>query len=224
MAAAGGVTPDLPVTSDLVMHFRADLGITKDGSDYVSQWDDQSVNNRHLTEATNKPLWVDGLVNGRPAVRFDGANDQLSEAGGTVAQPVHVFTVANYLTWTNGETSFGYRTVPGAMIQQRTSTPRVYQLIDNISGGYVSPTLGTFFLIHHVISNASSSLALNDGGDVGGATGTRTMNGGFTMGAEFPGAGWCNVEVAEAIVYDAIKSGGDLTSIKNYLNDLYALW
>lgn len=51
---------------------------------FVAIWYDQSGNNRHATQATaaNQPRIVNNgvldMINGRPAIRFDGVNDRLS--------------------------------------------------------------------------------------------------------------------------------------------------
>jgi hypothetical protein len=48
----------------------------------LSQWDDSSGNARHATQATgaNQPLYKTGIINGLPAVLWDGVDDALSTA------------------------------------------------------------------------------------------------------------------------------------------------
>ena len=38
--------PTIPITSGLTVWLKSDIGITKDGSNYVSQWNDQSGNGK----------------------------------------------------------------------------------------------------------------------------------------------------------------------------------
>ncbi len=97
--------------SGLQAWFRSDLGITKDGSDLVATWADQSGNGRDLTEATNKPLWVSSLINGYPAIRFDGTNDKLSSGAFSVSQPITIFIVHKNVSATDGDRVFGTHTV-----------------------------------------------------------------------------------------------------------------
>lgn len=54
----------------------AGQGITKDGSDYVSAWADQSGNLNHATQGTgsNQPKWYDAQLNGLPTIYFDGGD------------------------------------------------------------------------------------------------------------------------------------------------------
>ena len=81
----------------LVFWVKADTGVTysvADGS--VSQWNDQTGLNNHLTQATatRKPRYQTGQTNGKPGIVFDGSNDflsvahtgplQLRESGGSI--------------------------------------------------------------------------------------------------------------------------------------------
>lgn len=70
-----------PVLGNLVAWFDADDAstITKDGSDYVSEWADKSGygNNAHATGSA-RPLWVDDQANSRSVIRFDGSSDWLN--------------------------------------------------------------------------------------------------------------------------------------------------
>lgn len=68
-----GVSPDkIP---NLELWLKADEGITFNGSD-VSAWADQSGNGRNATQATasRQPLYVASVINGLPAVQFDGVD------------------------------------------------------------------------------------------------------------------------------------------------------
>ena len=80
--------------SDLTMWLRGDQGITKDGLDQVSQWNDQSGRNNHVKQVTtlNQPL-QNGTLNSVPVVRFDGGSqganaDFLITDGGLSAQTI----------------------------------------------------------------------------------------------------------------------------------------
>lgn len=83
----GIVPPTAPLVpsdiADCVLWLRADLGITKDGADHVSQWADQSGKGNHAAQATPdyQPLWKDAHLNGKPVVYFDHADDYLLANG-----------------------------------------------------------------------------------------------------------------------------------------------
>jgi len=67
-----------------ILWLDAGRGITKDGSNYISLFGDQSGQANNASQATgaNQPLWVDNQLNGKPIVRFDGANDFMAFPSG----------------------------------------------------------------------------------------------------------------------------------------------
>lgn len=67
----------------LRLWLKADVGISRDASDFVSWWADQSGNNFDVTQraSSKQPLFVDNAVNGKPAIRFDGIDDYLQTSG-----------------------------------------------------------------------------------------------------------------------------------------------
>jgi hypothetical protein len=71
---AGGGLP----TSGLAFWVRADAGVALNGSS-VSQWSDQSGNNRNAVQGTasSQPAFIANAVNGKPALQFDGVDDFL---------------------------------------------------------------------------------------------------------------------------------------------------
>lgn len=86
--------------------YDADSGITKDGSDKVSQWNDQTRNGYNFVQATgaNQPTWLASSINGLPAVRFTNAG-------------------ASFMTATNG---FGGGSLPHSLfcvMKPHTSIP-----------------------------------------------------------------------------------------------------
>ena len=69
----GGFSPS--DIANLELWLKADAGITFNGSD-VSAWADQSGNGRNATQntASRQPLFVASVINGLPAVEFDGVD------------------------------------------------------------------------------------------------------------------------------------------------------
>lgn len=72
--------------SNNLFWYKATIGVTADGSNRVSQWDNVSsgggtgYNINQSTDA-NKPVYIADVQNGLPAIRFDGVNDYLSFGG-----------------------------------------------------------------------------------------------------------------------------------------------
>lgn len=226
--AAGPV--DFPDgVANLRFRYRADLGVTKDGSNLVSQWDDQSGNDDDLTTGV-APLWVDDLVNGYPAIRFDGSNDWLAKTGATAYDHPHIFMVLNQVTWTSADV-ICYLWVSGvsAVWQQKTSSPIITIGGDTGDENPVTPpSLGTFFLLNGANDGTTAGFnQVNDDTIVTGAShGYDPIN--LTTVYLTTNTGpynWGNIEVAEFIIYeDGPLSVSDRESVKSYLNSRYALY
>lgn len=77
--------------------YEADKGITMDGSNRVSQWNDLSGAGAHLVQATsgNQPLWVDLAINNRPALRITNARaDFMAATNGIFGGGARPHTIA----------------------------------------------------------------------------------------------------------------------------------
>lgn len=79
---------DVAHLSDIWAHYRSDQGVTV-VSGAVSQWNDQSVNARHMTQGTAglRPTFTAGGRNGKPDITADGVDDFLQTAAITLNQP-----------------------------------------------------------------------------------------------------------------------------------------
>ena len=76
--ALEGVSAAEPDTlADLQLWLRADADVTHDNLGFVSHWADQSGNENHAFQTTDarKPSFVRNVLNGQPAMRFDGTDD-----------------------------------------------------------------------------------------------------------------------------------------------------
>lgn len=72
-------TTYLPPTNGLQLWVKADGNLTKDGSNLVSTWSDESGNGNNATASgTARPLYVASALNGKPVLRFDGSDDRMS--------------------------------------------------------------------------------------------------------------------------------------------------
>lgn len=221
---AGFLPTDLP---NLEAWVRSDLGVTKDGSDFVSNWADQSGNGRDFTEATNKPLWVDSLINGEAAIRFDGSNDLLTASSWSQALPVQVFIVLNQKTWVSEDGIWGGTATSGQRLFQFSSSPDIRANSGVASTGTASLATGTFGLVYSYHNSSTENwIALNDGVETANVAniGT-TAPGGFRLGIGYGGAaGQANIEVAEFMVFSAEVTGAGLTALKDYINARYSFW
>ena len=100
LAALGLVQPvagaELPITNGLAVWLKADAIDTGDpsqvrtdgGSLYVMQWNDQSSNDQHATQATetNQPEYIAGDLNGYPVLKWDGTDKFMRGPADTTIQ------------------------------------------------------------------------------------------------------------------------------------------
>lgn len=147
--------------------------ITKDGSNLVSQWNDLSGNNYHLTQGTggNKPTYMPNGLNGRPVLEFDGVNDVMSTTlGAALSQPWSLFAVVR-----SDVTSYEYETgiitedaVEGHGLIVRGSTDTYSQFGSDMLDS-ILVDLSPHMLI--AIGNGASSSTIADGVATAGPSG-----------------------------------------------------
>jgi hypothetical protein len=67
----------------LRLWLRPDAGVVLSGSNKVSRWEDQSNWGNHAvqTGSSNRPEWVDNVLNRRPVVRFTSGSNTFLNAG-----------------------------------------------------------------------------------------------------------------------------------------------
>ncbi len=109
-------------TVGLRLHLDASLPATciRDGSNFVSAWNDKSGAGRHMVQATqaNKPQFLATGLGGLGALQFDGSDDFMTFSDQTLAYIAgKSFTIiyvaskpANNNTWIFGGTNTGTRT------------------------------------------------------------------------------------------------------------------
>lgn len=95
----------------LIAWLRADMGITKDINDYVSNWVDLSGNSFNAYQYTqvNKPLWVANVLNGNPVLRFSSGGTSILNIPSIAFTNHTVFITWSYTTYNgyNRTTIFG---------------------------------------------------------------------------------------------------------------------
>lgn len=221
MSSTRGFLPtDVP---GCVFWVRADLGVTKDGSNLVSSWANQSgASGRDATEATNKPLWVDALVNGRPAIRFDGSNDKLVTPGFTVNAPFTCLAVFKNVAVTNDRRVVSFNTTVGAAINQRTG-PNIRLQGNGADGPSVSTDTTSFHRYFCTWNGTSSVIAIDNGSDQTSGSNISQNLALVEIGTSSALSTYSNVEIAEIIIYDNIISGANRTDLATYLQTCYSL-
>lgn len=207
----------------------SDLGtITKDGSNYVSEWRDKSGNAKHFTQATGsaQPLWSSNKIT------FDGSADYMSNAALTSVFNINtaytIFTVFKLLANTTDQAIWKSRVA---------STNRCnYGLVSSsLSHSTNNNVVSVGASIEHTYDNLVIGIASkNTGYDTvetyenltKGADTTALAAGGNP--AEFV-LGWngiavySNMEVMAMVGYSSLLSDTDRIRVTNYLASKYGV-
>lgn len=221
--------PPVPVAG-LKLWLEADFGITKDGSNNVLEWDDQSGNGNNALPGTS-PLWVPGaagVLNGNPRVLF------------TTAQAL--VGAANVVPSGNARTIFIVQRLgagtTGGVFQFKTGTP-FYQVMwssggsntnvytDGVSNAQAVPTLDydqTAIVTQAWDGNTLHDVTAKTNGqsptvvhNLGSGTPNDTGTAGYKVGAGFDG------EIAAILVYDTALSAANELLVRFYLARKYGI-
>ena len=243
--ANSAVAFDPKTISGLTVWLKADAGITKDGSNLVSDWTDQSGNGNNFSQSTagNKPTYTASAQNGLPAIVFDGTNDYLTTAATVTLGNYSTFVVASRSVWANlsnsgiwghnfaaaGTAGRAFGVVGGAFNWWQNN-----ELFSCGNGYGASQTpyavgpLGTLTNnSYHLISagnGTANSFARKDKTSIARATtnaactssATRISLGTWYLAAS---SDFWSGGIAEVLIYNSVLSSTDIASVENYLRN-----
>jgi hypothetical protein len=199
-----------------VLWLNSDSGITKDGSDNISLWSDQSGSHNDFSQSNvlNQPLFVSNQLNGHPVLRFNGSSDQLINSSLSLSQPYTIFIVAEH-----NPSNSTYLSCPNNFIIDDLS---------NTLGMYASAWVHAFATtpnVFHLICsvfNVGNSKFYYDANPVvlgnPGPGGLANMNIGFDL-VDY--SYFLNGDLANIIIYDSELSAPNIALVQNYLKALY---
>lgn len=230
---AGGEKTPTQVTG-LWQWLKADAGITKDGSNFVSAWADQSGNGRNMTQSTVgiKPKWTaassfDGLL---PCLDFDGDDyldgGAIGPASGTNSRCIMVAMtslgisgsgynhVLHYGTDQDGQ-AYGM-TTRGYAPHTTTVGPGNHYWGSGMADDVAAPSSGVFTVY---FNNPTDTLRINRAAV---CTATPTIN---TVTNDIYRIGgrvgvvdeYLNAFVGEILVYAPAPSLADIAALETYL-------
>lgn len=199
----------------------------------IASWADQSGNNNHLvqSDSTRQPLYKTNVVNGKPAVRFDGSNDYLKIDSLTLPTYISIFVVSKTNVAGKGffiehgpdtntnDGFFFYGEGTGAFSFRRSGATHT---ISNSGWFGTNWALGSgvYNGTHYVrkdgnspITGTISNTARSD------SNVTATLYVGERVGDIIP----MNGDIAELLIYTGVVSDTDRTSIENYLKRKYGI-
>ena len=204
--------------SGLLAWWKSDAGITKDASNYVTTWADQSGNAQNLVNSSNV-VWTDGLQNGYPGLLFNGGV-LYKNPGVSQAQPATVYTVIKMLT-IDGTQNIYASWGTGCLCNVESS---------NTWGCYAGTTMtgaaatSDTSIVTCIFSGVTSSVERNADGITYGNAGTGALGGQTTLGAYSGGGYNINGYIFELLVYSGFHSTTQRAIVKGYLNSKFLLY
>jgi hypothetical protein len=195
----------------------------------LAAWPDSSGNGYDLAQATgaNQPTYYSttgaGLINGKAAVTFDGANTWMLTAALAEPQPFTLAAVAqNTLTTVNLQKPLAGSTLSATvhLYANLSATTFIscwgYAGATVVAGNY-TPRTGQAHLFV-LGANGATSYAYFDGAAATGAGGSNAMSGAFYVGGIGPSFSWQGM-IGEVMVWPRLLSAGQVTQLHGYCQD-----
>lgn len=160
-----GTALDAVASGKVLQYIRADLGVTKDGSNRVSEWKDQFAG-LHYTQGTSEsqPLFLaTGGPNGTPAIQLDDAARKMLStldlpAPGTT--PTYIWLVMRQDAWTDTKYIVTGGSANHMNLWQRNigggGSPDIRQYNGSHAHINSAATIGSWFRIDAYFSNTTS--------------------------------------------------------------------
>jgi hypothetical protein len=209
----------------------------------VTTWSDASGNGRHATQSTAayRPTYRTRVLNGWPAVRFDGLDDYLTTSSLSIPSNATIFVVAQNRTQTSSTDSIYRPILAGnsspyltsgteyALGYKRSGAPGFHAVLSNGSSVQTVQTSAAAtegFELHAYRKSGTSATLYRAGQLVATATQSRTsgMGTGYYIGAELRNSARRYLgDVAEILVYNRALSDAERQQVEGYLAGKYAI-
>lgn len=235
----GMPTPPAPggVVNNLNLWLKANQGVTGGGS--ASAWADQSGNNFNVTQATgaNQPAILSNQFNFNPSLQFDGSNDNLQNAGGTLGTntftDVYAFAVSRTNVVQNSYVFFETNAVGQFSLRAPWSDGNIYwepgntgtnRVFANWGGNTTSPFLWALTASTTATPSGQRQDILRNGFTLASDL---TMNGfsgnnsAFSVGSG--GGSFYRGEVGEVVIYRGPLTAAEMNRVQGYLAIKYGI-
>ena len=245
----GGFMPVVAFTplllAGLVAWYKADTGVTESGG-AVSQWDDQSGNNWHLTQATGsmQPTFSATSFNGKPGITFDGVaggdhllNTSITSFSGATNTSGFLVAKRNgtgdnnprWLTLRNNADSNDYDNARCCIyITENAATLNIRDTRNFANYNSTAITNATNYRLGSIFEPSQVTLYVNNvaTGPASDPGGTFSSPGTIVVGAGVEGGSIddeASVTVAEVIITTSALGSTDRLSLDNYFRNKWGL-
>ncbi len=247
----GGAQKAPNEVSGLQGWWKADAGVYSDAgstpandNDTVQQWNDQSGNGRHFSQATatNRPTYRTAIVNGKPVIRFDGVDNFMATAAtmtnfmtstaGTifVVAYVQAITTNGAAAYANDQVFSDQITGPGVrhcLALKTTPSIIAFHYDGSEDTAAKGVATGTWYSMLYKMGGGNLSIGLNDARDASltsAASGAATdMTGVLRLAVNYDSTIFTQIDIAEMFVHNVDVSEADRQAVEAYTAAKYAL-
>lgn len=213
------------LSADVGAYVDAGVTLATNGQ-AVQQWNDQSPEGNNVDQATVgfRPLYVTGIVNGKPIIRFDGVDDYIEKTyGAALTQPNTVIIVVKLIS----ATGFVFGGVAGCA-DRNDFGPGILgggDLAVYAGTGFTDGTesVPTAFLLFSVVFDGASSELFKGGTSIATGDAGAQSAGGLRLGTACSVASFEEMDVAEILVYNASLSPTNRAQVEAYLQSKYGI-
>lgn len=226
----GGWTPS--EISGLYLWLDAEQGLYQDvggatpainDSDLIALWQDQSGNNRHVSQETEdkRPLLKLDIKNGLPVVRFDGSDDFLQATVAADASKT-LFIVTRSLSGSGSNRAcIGYDDIASFYWNPGDGAGWLWwEPVINCGG-----TITAWNVLAFKLTSAASFTTYLNGVqvDTDNPADEITTSTTLTLAARTSTTAFGDVDIAEVIIYDSALSDSDRALVDSYLSTKWAI-
>ncbi|MBI2949467.1 MAG: hypothetical protein HYY23_17655 [Verrucomicrobia bacterium] len=231
---------NLAITNRLQLWLKADAGVAANAAGAVTAWADQSGQANHAAQPDEAaaPKLVQGVLNNKPVIRFDGDNDFLDVATATSLEIVgdiasyFVVKFDDYATYravwgktaVNIPASTDYYLLPSSGIVRAYRGSGVVSDIGSVDSS-TGIRAGTYVVLGFEMAGTRLTHFLN-GQDVGSGNITATLVDGGTalkIGSRDDLFTKMKGDIAELLIFDAALSANERASVVSYLQTKYGI-
>lgn len=228
---------DPSTISGMQLWLKADANVYKDAGstlavdgDLVQQWNDQSGNGNHASQATgaNRPIFKTNIQNGKPSVRTDGIASYMSGAVVNATTTATVFVAAKRISsqggastciFIRGSQANDYDN-PASFIAAYESGSSTIQVYRQVALSVVThPGNGVAYVFATVFDGANNTAYLNGAAQAAvGSTGSFITDT-YYLGTRKVGSltQFANYELLEILYYAAALNTANRQSVESYL-------